>query len=65
MKIQPTTIEDFLIMHDLKHLSPIFIKNGIDLEFAKELTYDEMEEFGINSAKDRIKLQRALGTLKA
>ena len=44
-------------------LRPIFVKNGIDLEFAKELIYDEMEEFGISSARDRLKLKRALRTL--
>lgn len=62
---QPTSIEEFLRMHDLGHLRHVFVNNGIDLEFAQELTFDEMEEFGISSARDRIKLKRALKTLRA
>ena len=62
---QPTSIEEFLRMHDLGHLRHVFVNNGIALEFAQELTFDEMEEFGISSARDRIKLKRALKTLRA
>ena len=62
---QPASIEEFLRIHDLSHLRLVFVNNGIDLEFAQELTFDEMEEFGISSARDRIKLKRALKTLGA
>ena len=63
--LQPTTIEDFLNIHNLNHLRPVFVNNGIDLEFAKELTFDEMKEFGISSTRDRVKLMRALKTIRA
>ena len=63
--LQPTTIEDFLRIHNLNHLRPVFVNNGIDLEFAKELTFDEMKEFGISSTRDRVKLMRALKTIRA
>ena len=60
---QPGNINEFLKRHNLDHLSTAFIDNGTDLDFAKELTSDEMKEFGIASAKDRIKLFRAFKTL--
>eukprot|EP00092_Neocalanus_flemingeri_P005907 GFUD01006359.1.p1 GENE.GFUD01006359.1~~GFUD01006359.1.p1 ORF type:complete len:750 (-),score=140.26 GFUD01006359.1:700-2949(-) len=55
----PINIKEFLKRHNLDHLYSNFLDNGIDLDFVPLLTMDEMKQFGINSARDRIMLSRA------
>ena len=57
-----STVEKLLDLHGLKQFSDVLVANGYDdINFISEVSSEELEEIGVHSEADRVKVGREGG----